>query len=331
MGEGVIFLIITVIAAALFSWAATGMALRLLQRYRILDNPNQRSLHTVPTPRGGGWGPMLTVLLVLAVAAYVTGAVATCAWVSGAIVLLMGVSWLDDVRPQPALLRFGIQMAAVVMGFQALPDTPVLQGWVPLWVEWLLVGIGWLWFINLYNFMDGIDGITGAETLAIALGAVVLAALALPGDAFTLLLAAGIGGAAAGFLMWNWHPAKVFMGDVGSVPLGFILGFVLLTIAAHGYVLAALILPLYYIADATFTLLRRAVQGKKVYEAHREHIYQTAAAVRGHAPVVRLISMGNTALVVCAVLTVHYGWVLAVPAILITLLVCLRLVHWSRP
>jgi UDP-N-acetylmuramyl pentapeptide phosphotransferase/UDP-N-acetylglucosamine-1-phosphate transferase len=317
--------------SALFSWAATGAVLRLLQRYRILDNPNQRSSHTVPTPRGGGWGPMLAVLLVLAVAAHLTGAVAACAWVGGAIILLMGVSWLDDMRPQPALLRFGVQVVAVVMGFQALPDAPILQGWVPMWVEWLVVGIGWLWFINLYNFMDGIDGITGAETVAIAAGALAIALLALPHDTLTPLLAAGIGGAAIGFLVWNWHPAKVFMGDVGSIPLGFVLGFLLLGIAAQGHVVAAAIPPLYYIADATFTLLRRAVQGKKLHEAHREHLYQTAAARRGHAAVVKLIIARNAVLVVGAVLALEYGWPVLLAAGAVTLLLCRKLARWSRP
>ncbi len=123
--------------------------------------------------------------------------------------------------------------------------------------------------------MDGIDGISSVETVSIGIGITILAGSLgweSLGQTYSLVLA----GAATGFLWWNWQPARVFLGDVGSVPLGFLLGWLLLNLAANGYWLQALILPLYYIADATLTLLERLIRRKKIWEAHRDHYYQQA-------------------------------------------------------
>jgi len=120
----------------------------------------------------------------------------------------------------------------------------------------LFAALAWIWFINLYNFMDGIDGITGVETATIGLGLTLVslvAGLAAPVAGLGMAMA----GAACGFLLWNWTPAKLFLGDVGSVPLGFLAGFLLLYLASEGHLAPAIILPLYYLFDAMATLLRR--------------------------------------------------------------------------
>ncbi|MBL6948997.1 MAG: hypothetical protein ISR51_10020, partial [Rhodospirillales bacterium] len=174
---------------------------------------------------------------------------------------------------------------------------------------WDIVAAGliWVWFINLFNFMDGIDGIAGVETAAIGIGIALVASVAGLSSLYGLF---GIAAAAAalGFLWWNWHPAKIFLGDVGSVPLGFLLGWLLLELAASGQWAAALILPLYYLGDATITLVRRGLAGKKVWQAHREHFYQQAIS-RGlsHAAVVRHVLLANLALVALAVAAAA-GW-----------------------
>ena len=150
------------------------------------------------------------------------------------------------------------------------------------------IGLGWVWFINLFNFMDGIDGISGVECLGIGLGVAVIAALdGVPSGHGSLGIC--LAAAAAGFLIWNWHPAKVFMGDVGSVPLGFLIGWLLLDMAAAGAWAPAVILPAYYLADATITLLRRLLRGAAPWQAHRDHFYQQATqAGRSHARVASL-------------------------------------------
>jgi len=169
--------------------------------------------------------------------------------------------------------------------------------------------LAWLWFINLYNFMDGIDGITGIETLVITLGIIVLAQITdgapdtLQGPA--LVIAA----TAVGFLIWNWAPAKIFMGDVGSVPLGFVLGWLLLDLAGEGYVLAALILPGYYLTDATVTLFSRLLRGEKIWQAHRQHAYQQAVQNGlSHGSVSIRVALAGMALIALAAASTAQPW-----------------------
>lgn len=130
----------------------------------------------------------------------------------------------------------------------------------------------------------------------------------LAGDDVAAVLALALAGAAAGFLRWNWSPARVFLGDVGSVPIGFIGGFLLLALAARGAWAAALILPAYYLADATLTLLRRLLRGERVWEAHRSHFYQRAALAVGHAPVSARVAVLGVALVAAAVASERAPW-----------------------
>ena len=184
------------------------------------------------------------------------------------------------------------------------PDHAVFQGLLPLVPDRLLAGIAWLWFVNLFNFMDGIDGISGVEAASIGVGLAL--ALRLSGDGSPLALyALGLAATALGFLAWNWQPARIFLGDVGSVGLGYLLGWLLLAAAAAGFWAPALILPLYYLADATLTLGRRAVRGEPVWQAHRQHFYQQAARrFASHAAVSLWLIALNLALIALAALAV---------------------------
>ncbi|MFH1806673.1 MAG: glycosyltransferase family 4 protein [Pseudomonadota bacterium] len=281
------------------SMLVTRVVLVYLRRKAILDMPNHRSSHAVPTPRGGGLA-VTPLLLVMAGGVFVwaeTGDIGRWVMLAAAAGLAM-ISWLDDRRDLPARARFLCQIIAVSCGLLAISG-PVLQGLVPLWLDHVLVALAWIWFINLFNFMDGIDGISGVEAGSIGMGLFILMLLA-PMAGFVDLGIVGLGVVAImlGFLMWNWHPAKLFMGDVGSVPLGFVLGWLLLELAARGMWIPALILPSYYLVDATFTLIRRALRGEKIWQAHRQHFYQRATQRGlGHAQVSTLILIGNLALV----------------------------------
>ncbi|PRG05835.1 glycosyl transferase [Burkholderia ambifaria] len=237
---------------------ATGLAWRL-----ATDIPNDRSLHTLPTPRVGGWGivPVCVVtLLVLTPHLWLIAAAAAG---------LAALSQVDDRRGLPARVRFSAHLAAVVALIVVFPaDAP--------W--WLLAGVGFVmvWLTNLYNFMDGADGLAGgmalfgfvAYAVAAMMGANPLPDLAVAG--------AAVAGAALGFLLLNFHPARLFLGDAGSIPLGFLAG-------ALGYwgwrtgvwpiwFPALVFAP--FIADASVTLLRRLLRGEKFWQAHREHYYQ---------------------------------------------------------
>ncbi|CAO3423030.1 MraY family glycosyltransferase [Azospirillum doebereinerae] len=329
--SGGAILFVALALCGLLSWALTGRVLAYLRGRAILDHPNDRSSHSIPTPRGGGWGVMLTLLPAWIVIGAATGDIGHALPVLVGIAALMAVSWMDDRRGLGPAPRFLIQIAAVAGGLAALPgDGLVFQGLLPFWADRLVAAVGWLWFVNLFNFMDGIDGLAGTETATIGAGLALVAALAGLPPALGLYGVAAAG-AALGFLMWNWHPAKLFMGDVGSVPLGFALGWLLLSVAAAGFWPAALLVPAYFLADATFTLLRRLVEGKKIWQAHREHFYQKATQRgRNHAQVVRMVLGLNVALVALAAASPSLGWPVLLPGAAAVVLLLAALARPAR-
>ncbi len=288
---------------ALVSLAATGLILRQLRTRGIVDDPNERSSHDTPTPRGGG----LAVVVVL-LAAWVLSLgdnFAAFQWLILATIFIGFVSWADDLRGLSPALRLISQFIAVGAVLWLMPSSALyFHGLVPFWLDNLIAVLLWVWFINLFNFMDGIDGITAVESSCIGLGVFLLMILGATQTAHGLL-GLSVAAAALGFLWWNWQPAKIFLGDVGSVPLGFLLGWLLLEILASPIWPAALILPLYYLADATITLTRRGLRGEKVWLAHRNHYYQQATQ-RGlsHAKVTTVIGVANVLLIGLALLSV---------------------------
>jgi UDP-N-acetylmuramyl pentapeptide phosphotransferase/UDP-N-acetylglucosamine-1-phosphate transferase len=318
-------------ASAALVYGLTGAVLRLLLRRGVLDEPTARSSHTNPTPRGGGLAVLGGAIPCLGAAALATGAGTELLLPALGLALVACVSFYDDLRGASARLRFGTQMLAVALGLAALPDgARVFQGFLPFWADRLAAGFAWLWFVNLYNFMDGIDGITAVETLVIGLGLALVAALA-PPRPFPVAAGLVLAGAAIGFLPWNWAKARIFLGDVGSVPLGYMLGFLLLDLAAAGRWAAALALPLYYVADATLTLLGRMARGEKVWQAHRSHAYQKAAARAGHAAVSLSVGAAGALLIAAALAAeaVSPAFLVAAAGVVAALLV--RLARLARP
>lgn len=297
-------MVVLAVALAAFGVACLGTRglIAVLRRAAILDRPNERSSHVVPTPRGGGIaviGAIVIAWLALIVAGVLPPFPLAAALLGAALLGL--VSWRDDLRSLPAAARFAAQAVAIVIALAAVAfcGAPLsVLPWLPTWLGGVVTAVSWLWFVNLFNFMDGIDGLAGSEAAAIALGLVLFASVGIGEHIELVALAAPIAAAALGFLVWNWMPARIFLGDVGSVPLGYLLGFLLLGVAAEGYWRIALILPLYFLADATITLLRRLLRREKVWQAHREHFYQKAVQ-RGlpHAAVVRRVILADIALI----------------------------------
>ncbi len=273
-----------------------GLLRPLLVRY-ALARPNARSAHAAPTPQGGGIAVLGTVVLAAWLGAAALGvegptalgfgpgssfAVDGADWwrmwtVLGAAALVGAVGAIDDIRPLPPLPRLALQLIAVGIAVSALPDGARVLPVLPLAAERLLLVVGGAWFVNLTNFMDGMDWMTVAETVPAS------AALSLfwffgavSAPAGLLLLA--LLGATLGFAPFNRPVARLFLGDVGSLAIGLLLAYGLFDLASRGGLAAAVILPLYYIADSGITLLWRLRRRDRVWEAHRHHFYQVAVA-----------------------------------------------------
>jgi UDP-N-acetylmuramyl pentapeptide phosphotransferase/UDP-N-acetylglucosamine-1-phosphate transferase len=299
--------VLVVGVAAALSAGVIALLLPALRRY-ALAKPNARSSHAQPTPQGGG---IAVIAATVAIALAAVGLAklpaedgAHLGWVLGAAVLIAAVGAIDDVRAMPVLPRLLLQALAVAAVIAAVPaDLRIVSG-LPWWIERALLVLAGMWFVNLVNFMDGIDWMTVAEVVPVTAG---LAAIgwfgALPAAAAVTALA--LLGATLGFAPFNRPAARLFLGDVGSLPIGLLLAWLLALLACSGHVAAALLLPLYYLADATLTLARRVAAGERVWQAHRTHFYQRATD-RGFTviAIVGRVFAVNVALAALAVVSV---------------------------
>jgi UDP-N-acetylmuramyl pentapeptide phosphotransferase/UDP-N-acetylglucosamine-1-phosphate transferase len=255
----------------------------VLSRYRgrwaLLDIPNDRSLHAVATPRSGGLGIIAGLLAGYAVAAGVLSLPGQ-GWALMALLLTAGISFADDIWQLPPLLRFLVHLAVAVSlvfpagyGLMALA-LPGMSWHAPAWLLEAFSVLFIMWMVNLYNFMDGMDGFAGGMA-CIGFGTLALLG-ALAGAPVYALSASLVCMAAAGFLPFNFPPARIFMGDLGSGSLGFLMALFLLWAERAG------LFPLWlgcvvftpFIVDATWTVVRRTLQGRRPWQAHREHFYQ---------------------------------------------------------
>jgi UDP-N-acetylmuramyl pentapeptide phosphotransferase/UDP-N-acetylglucosamine-1-phosphate transferase len=270
---------LTVAAAMAATYALTVLLRPLLLRVALV-HPNTRSSHKTPTPEGGGIAvAIVTIVVTVLVASFVAtdAQMKELSTVLGAAALLAMVGSIDDVWSIPAVPRLLVQALAVAAVTAVFPAELRIFPLLPFWFERALVVLTGVWFVNAVNFMDGIDWMTVAEAVPISAGLVLLGALGvLPAHATVTALA--LGGALLGFAPFNRPVARLFLGDVGSLPIGLLLGWLLLWVAGSGHVAAALLLPLYYLADATLTLLHRWRSGQMLSEAHRSHYYQRATA-----------------------------------------------------
>lgn len=273
------------------TWGLRGYAIK----HNVIDRPNQRSSHSVPTPRGGGVAIVLTLLAAL-VWFYFSNALTVDGFlglfIPGLIVAVIG--FLDDHGHIAARWRLLMHFLAAAIGLYFLGFFPIITLFgYDLSLSWIgmILGCFYLvWMLNLYNFMDGINGLASSEAITFAASSAMLMVVnqytLAPGSIYPLTLA--LVGAAAGFIVWNFPAAKIFMGDAGSGFLGITIGLMILHIAkvdSHFFI-AELCLLGVFIVDATTTLLRRVVAGKKVYEAHASHGYQILARKYGsHVPV----------------------------------------------
>jgi Fuc2NAc and GlcNAc transferase len=294
------------------AWALTAMIRRYALTIGLVDRPNDRSSHTVPTPRGGGVAIVATfVVLAFATRANFSWAPAMALLGGSALVAVLG--FVDDRRPLAARWRFGGHVLAatgcvLALGVPMLPSVAVahLPGAGVTVGAIVLV----IWTINLYNFMDGIDGIAGVEAITVCLGGALLWwwVGSSTGWVAALLLASCV----AGFLVWNFPPAKIFMGDAGSGFLGLVIAVLSLWAGQDHPPLfwSWLILLGCFMVDATVTLVRRVLRGEKFYLAHRSHAYQYASRIhRSHKVVTLTVGAINVVWLFPIALAVAVGWI----------------------
>ncbi len=281
------------------SLVSTGVLRRYALARSLMDVPNARSSHRVPTPRGGGVAIVVSFLLALPVLALVGALDWQVHWaLLGAGACVAAIGFLDDHGHVAARWRLLAHFAAAIWALVLLGGVPPVSLFgASVDLDWLGFGVGavyLVWLLNLYNFMDGIDGIAGVETVCVCLGGALLHVLA--GEPTLALVPLSLGAAAAGFLYWNFPPAKIFMGDAGSGFLGIVLGVLSLQAAWRdpASLWSWLILLGVFIVDATWTLLRRMLRGDRIYEAHRSHAYQYASRRYGaHLPVTLAVAAIN--------------------------------------
>jgi UDP-N-acetylmuramyl pentapeptide phosphotransferase/UDP-N-acetylglucosamine-1-phosphate transferase len=267
--------LLTAFAAAIISAGLVKLIRPQLLKH-VLARPNARSSHRIPTPQGAGIAVIAATLVIAAIVLFGTGAHSIFpATLFSATLFIAAVGFADDMKPIPVLPRLLLQAAAVGAIVLASPADLRIAPAVPLWIERGLVLLAGLWFVNLVNFMDGIDWMTVAEVVPVT---ATMAISGLSGEfpSSATIVAAALGGAMLGFAPFNRPVASIFLGDVGSLPIGLLLGWCLLQLALHHHPAAALLLPLYYLADATVTLFRRMMRREPFWVAHRSHFYQRA-------------------------------------------------------
>jgi UDP-N-acetylmuramyl pentapeptide phosphotransferase/UDP-N-acetylglucosamine-1-phosphate transferase len=268
------------VGAFIVSAAAVALTLFYTRRAGLIDIPNHRSSHTVPTPRGGGVALVASVLVVAGYElAHGEQPRPLLASLAVALLLLALVGWLDDRGSMPVAFRLpvhlacGLAVAMLVNDLAPLPF-PMNAVWLLWWVFWTVASI------NIVNFMDGIDGMVACQGIIYGVFLVAILPSGSSGSRFGLILAA----ACLGFLLWNWAPAKMFLGDVGSGPLGlfFVIGGALALENAPAVLVFLPLFPLFF--DALITLLLRLREGERLTVAHRSHLYQRLAnSGHGHA------------------------------------------------
>ena len=271
---------LAVVATFAISFLLTFVARRMALSRGMMDVPNERSSHAAPTPRGGGVAIVVASLAASCVL-FATHALSVqdfAALLGGGLpVAIIGL--LDDRRPVSASVRLAVHLASAVWAVYILGGLPPIRfGAVvvhlAVWGDVLAV-FAIIWMLNLFNFMDGIDGIAASEAIFVAAAGAILCGSTGP-DSSALFSGLTVAAASLGFLVWNWPPAKIFMGDVGSGYLGYVIGVLALTSAQENpdALWVWLILGGVFFVDATLTLLRRTLRGDRVYVAHRSHAYQ---------------------------------------------------------
>lgn len=288
-------------AALIVSFLLTLLIRRMAGRLGLIDVPNERSSHAAPTPTSGGLAIVVSATAAMALLA-VIGVIPVRLFLAlgPGGVAVAAVGFIDDRKSLSCRLRLLVHFIAAAWAvacigpvdiFRVAGETRGLE-----WLNYAVCAVGIAWFLNMFNFMDGIDAIASSEAVFLAAGASFLA-LYSTGMSYIAASAVVIGTTSAGFLIWNWPPAKIFMGDAGSGYVGFVFAVLGLASGTHSgaALCSCLILAGVFVVDSTFTLLRRFVRGERVTEAHRTHAFQLLAQRMGHGKTTLTVALINVA------------------------------------
>lgn len=283
MENNSIYIIGWIALTLLIAWFLTKGLRRYALDKNILDVPNERSSHTNVTPRGGGLAIVIAFFINM-VSLFASDHISSSAFwgIFGSSLLIAVTGFLDDRKPIPSKARLIVHFLAAIWIVSWLGKIPAITFFsysIDLGIFASILAVFYLvWLLNLYNFMDGIDGIASIEAITVCFGGGVLLYL-LSSNTYFWLIPILLGSGTAGFILWNWPPAKIFMGDVGSAFLGITIGAISLFSLSYGSQLiwAWVILLGAFIVDATVTLFRRVARGESFDEAHRTHAYQYAS------------------------------------------------------
>ncbi len=270
------------------------LTLKASRALRIIDVPTLRSNHKKSTPTAGGISIIITISFCMICYKQLKPDIQILPFLASLWIIAF-VSLVDDLKNLPILPRVIFQLVSILtLLYYHMPG-------------YLFFSIPLFFFINFYNFMDGIDGSAVSESAHISLSFFIISLLVPEFPEGMRLLSIVLLAASLGFAKFNWHPAKIFLGDVGSISLGLACGWLLLILAKQGLYAAALIIPMFYLADSSLTILKRLLQGKKIWEAHSEHFFQKAARKgHSHSKIVKKIIVCNILLLTLSIISLTY-------------------------
>ncbi|XVN42199.1 MAG: UDP-phosphate alpha-N-acetylglucosaminyltransferase [Candidatus Rickettsia vulgarisii] len=306
----------------------TSLLIKILPSFGLLDIPNQRRAHNKVTPRGGGLAIVIMVIVTVSIYEYFLATYSIGAIKILAILLAISmISFLDDLIHIPIIIRLIIHVICSAIAITLFLSPALLfHNELPPYLDFILCVIGLTAFLNIYNFLDGIDGITCSESIHLSVTILILCYLKsdiIINANLIIVLNVIIIGASMGFLLFNWQSAKIFLGDVGSISLGFLLGFSLLLISASSahLFMASVIASLYYLADGGLTILIRLINKEKIWEPHLKHFFQQAVKNgKTHRQVVSRIIFCNTLLMLLSITSLYYPVISIMLAILVVMI-----------
>lgn len=323
--------LLSFIATSFLTW----LLISSLPSFGVVDIPDPRRVHSRITPRGGGLAIVIVVIIALIAYEYFsTKTLINSIKIVPLLLIISTISFLDDLISIPIFVRliFHIICSTIAI-FLFLFPVVLFHHELPLYIDFMLSIIGLIVFLNIYNFLDGIDGISGAESIHLSITILILCYLKsdiIINTNFIIVLNIIILACSIGFLIFNWHPAKIFLGDVGSISLGFLLGLCLLLISAssvHLFV-ASSIASLYYLADGGLTILIRLVNKEKIWQPHLKHFFQKAVRNgKSHKEVVSRIIICNILLMVLSIISLYFPLLSIIFAILVVMVTIINFAH----